>query len=178
MMSVLAGDQEALELWSKTRAWVISGQRKTLSRLGVAFDKVIFESDFLPEVAELTNQGLREGTLHRREDGMVIYATEREELEEMPLVRADGLPTQHMRALAYWAGGARARRRHLAAGLRHRVGRPRHLPPPADGRARRFRQRQRVRQRARAAATRPTTSSTAWSRARSGRSPPARRGRC
>jgi arginyl-tRNA synthetase len=103
MMRVLDGDQGALELWSKTRAWVISGQRKTLSRLGVPFDKVIFESDFLPEVAELTNLGLSEGTLRRREDGMVFYPTEREELEEMPLVRSDGLPTQHMRALAYWS---------------------------------------------------------------------------
>jgi arginyl-tRNA synthetase len=104
MMRVLAGDQEALELWSKTRAWVISGQRKTLARLGVAFDKVIFESDFLPEVAELTNLGLSEGKLvRRRGDQMVMYQTEREELEEMPLVRSDGLPTQHMRALAYWA---------------------------------------------------------------------------
>jgi arginyl-tRNA synthetase len=103
MMRVLDGDQEALELWSKTRAWVISGQRKTLSRLGISFDKVIFESDFLPEVAELTNRGLQEGTLRRREDGMVTYATEREELEVMPLVRGDGLPTQHMRALAYWS---------------------------------------------------------------------------
>jgi arginyl-tRNA synthetase len=103
MMRVLDGDQRALELWSKTRAWVISGQRKTLARLGVPFDKVIFESDFLPEVAELTNLGLREGTLRRRADGMVIYPTRREELEEMPLVRSDGLPTQHMRALAYWS---------------------------------------------------------------------------
>jgi arginyl-tRNA synthetase len=104
MMRVLDGDQSALELWSKTRAWVIAGQRKTLARLGVAFDKVIFESDFLPEVAELTNLGLSEGKLVRRgADRMVMYRTEREELEEMPLVRADGLPTQHMRALAYWA---------------------------------------------------------------------------
>ncbi|HTT95820.1 MAG TPA: hypothetical protein VMF55_14190 [Solirubrobacterales bacterium] len=103
MMRVLDGDQRALELWSKTRAWVISGQRKTLARLGVPFDKVIFESDFLPEVAALANLGLREGTLRRRADGMVFYPTGREELEEMPLVRADGLPTQHMRALAYWA---------------------------------------------------------------------------
>lgn len=104
MMRVLAGDQSALELWSKTRAWVIAGQRKTLARLGVSFDKVIFESDFLPEVAELTNLGLSEGKLTRRNgDEMVMYRTEREELEEMPLVRADGLPTQHMRALAYWA---------------------------------------------------------------------------
>jgi arginyl-tRNA synthetase len=104
MMRVLGGDQGALELWSKTRAWVISGQRKTLARLGISFDKVIFESDFLPEVAELTNLGLSEGKLiRRRGDQMVTYLTEREELEEMPLVRADGLPTQHMRALAYWA---------------------------------------------------------------------------
>ncbi|HXF32666.1 MAG TPA: hypothetical protein VN522_14215 [Solirubrobacterales bacterium] len=103
MMRVLDGDQRALELWSKTRAWVISGQRKTLARLGVPFDRVIFESDFLPEVAELTNLGLREGILRRRADGMVFYPTRREELEEMPLVRSDGLPTQHMRALAYWA---------------------------------------------------------------------------
>lgn len=104
MLRVLSGDQEALELWSKTRAWVISGQRKTLARLGIAFDKVIFESDFLPEVLELTNLGLKEGTLTKRYgDDMVMYETEREELEEMPLVRADGLPTQHMRALAYWA---------------------------------------------------------------------------
>ncbi len=104
MMRVLSGDQEALELWSKTRAWVISGQRKTLTRLGIAFDRVIFESDFLPEVQELTNQGLSEGTLTKRYgDDMVMYETEREELEEMPLVRADGLPTQHMRALAYWS---------------------------------------------------------------------------
>jgi arginyl-tRNA synthetase len=104
MMQVLAGDQPSLELWSKTRAWVISGQRKTLARLGISFDKVIFESDFLPEVRELTNLGLSEGTLTKRYgDDMVMYETEREELEEMPLVRSDGLPTQHMRALAYWS---------------------------------------------------------------------------
>jgi arginyl-tRNA synthetase len=104
MMRVLDGDQKALELWSRTRSWVVSGQRKTLARLGIAFDKVIYESDYLPEVAEYMNQGLAAGTLTKRwGDDMVMYETEREELEEMPLVRSDGLPTQHMRALAYWA---------------------------------------------------------------------------
>ena len=104
MMRVLDGDQRALELWSRTRSWVVSGQRKTLARLGIAFDRVIYESDYLPEVAEFANKGLAEGTLTRRRgDDMVMYETEREELEEMPLVRSDGLPTQHMRALAYWA---------------------------------------------------------------------------
>jgi arginyl-tRNA synthetase len=102
LQRVLDGDQEAIELWSKTRAWVITGQRKTLARLGISFDRVFFESDFLPEVAELSNLGLEHGMLQRRPDGAVIYLTDREELEEMPLLRADGLPTQHMRALAYW----------------------------------------------------------------------------
>ncbi len=102
LQRVLNGDQTALELWSQTRAWVISGQRKTLARLGIHFDRVFFESDFLPEVAELTELGLQEGTLEKRVDGTVIYMTGREELEEMPLVRSDGVPTQHMRALAYW----------------------------------------------------------------------------
>jgi arginyl-tRNA synthetase len=99
---VLSGDREALELWYKTRAWVIAGQRKTLQRLGIAFDRVFFESDFLSEAAELTACGLRDGLLQRREDGVVIYPTEREDFDEFPLVRGDDLPTQHMRALAYW----------------------------------------------------------------------------
>jgi arginyl-tRNA synthetase len=98
---VLSGEREAVELWYKTRAWVIGGQRKTLARLGIAFDRVFFESDFLPETAELADAGLRDGTLTRRKDGVVVYATGLKELEELPLVRADGLSTQHMRSLTY-----------------------------------------------------------------------------
>lgn len=101
---VMGGEGEALELWFKTRAWVISGQRKTLARLGVAFDRVFFESDFLEEGNQLADLGLRQGTLHRREDGVVLYVTGVEEMEEMPLVRADGQTTQHMRAVSYWMG--------------------------------------------------------------------------
>jgi tRNA synthetases class I (R) len=101
---VLQGEGEALELWFKTRAWVISGQRKTLARLGVAFDRVFFESDFLTEGNELVERGLREGKLEKRVDGVVIYDTGVEHLEEMPLVRADGQTTQHMRAVSYWMG--------------------------------------------------------------------------
>jgi arginyl-tRNA synthetase len=98
---VLSGNREALELWYKTRAWVIAGQRKTLARLGIAFDRVFFESDFLAETNELIETGLRNGSLQRREDGVVIYVTGLEELEELPLMRSDGLSTQHLRSLTY-----------------------------------------------------------------------------
>ncbi|HUA75681.1 MAG TPA: arginine--tRNA ligase [Solirubrobacteraceae bacterium] len=99
--SVLSGDREAVELWYKTRAWVIAGQRKTLARLGIAFDRVFFESDYLAETAELTDTGLRNGTLTRREDGVIVYETGFKELESLALVRSDGLSTQHMRSLTY-----------------------------------------------------------------------------
>ncbi|MCU1675434.1 MAG: Arginyl-tRNA synthetase-like protein [Frankiales bacterium] len=99
---VLTGDPDTLELWYKTRAWVIAGQRKTLARLGVAFDRVFFESDFLADAAELTASGLREGRFKRRDDGVVVYPTGLDDFSEFPLVRPDGVTTQHMRALAYW----------------------------------------------------------------------------
>ena len=98
---VMQGDEEALELWFKTRAWVIAGQRKTLSRLGIYFDKVFFESDFLAQADNLMESGLEEGWLVRREDGVVVYPTGLEDLQEMPLVRPDGQTTQYMRSLAY-----------------------------------------------------------------------------
>ncbi len=99
---VLSGDHEALDLWSKTRAWAIAGQRKTLARLGIAFDRVFFESDYLPEMVALAEDGLREGRYRKRDDGVIFYATGHEDFDELPLVRGDGVPTQHMRALAYW----------------------------------------------------------------------------
>ena len=101
IQAVLHGEREAIELWYKTRAWVIAGQRKTLARLGIAFDRVFFESDFLSETTGLAELGVRNGVLKRREDGVLVYMTGFEELAEVPLVRADGLSTQHMRSLTY-----------------------------------------------------------------------------
>ena len=102
LKQVLKGDRETLELWYKTRAWVIAGQRKTLARLGIAFDRVFFESDFLSDITELTAARLQDGTFTRRDDGVVYYETGLDGFPEFPLVRPDGVPTQHMRALAYW----------------------------------------------------------------------------
>ena len=62
--------------------------------------------------------------LQRRPDGAVLYLTGREELEEMPLLRADGLPTQHMRALAYWMAAPGLEGTDLDPGLRRRSGSP------------------------------------------------------
>lgn len=78
----MAGAQQsgALEPWYKTRACVIAGQRKTLARLGISFDRVCFESDFPVETAELTEAGLHSDTLTRREDGVIVHPIGFEEL--------------------------------------------------------------------------------------------------
>ena len=59
---VMAGESEALELWFKTRAWVIAGQRKTLARLGVSFDRVFFESISCTTVPSLSREDSAKGS--------------------------------------------------------------------------------------------------------------------
>ncbi len=101
-LRLLAGDPAARELWLATRSWVMEGQEETLGRLGVDFERVYYESDYLARMRELEQAGLRAGVLRRDGDGVVVYPTGLSELEEMPLVRSDGVPTQHMRSLAFW----------------------------------------------------------------------------
>ncbi|HEX3910487.1 MAG TPA: arginine--tRNA ligase [Solirubrobacteraceae bacterium] len=103
LREVLGGDPEVRGLWERVRGWVLAGHEETLARLNIVFDKVICESEYLSSMVELGEVGLRAGRLTRREDNVVVYLTGHDELDEMSLVRPDGLPTQHMRALAYWA---------------------------------------------------------------------------
>jgi arginyl-tRNA synthetase len=100
---LLAGDEQTLELWRAVRELVLRGHLATLDRLGLGFSSVIFESSLLEQIGTLSELGLAAELLSYREDGATVYLTGREEFEEMPLMRPDGLPTQHMRALAYWA---------------------------------------------------------------------------
>ena len=164
---VLSGEREALELWYKTRAWVISGQRKTLARLGIAFDRVFFESDFLAEAAELTasrparrpaapTRGRRRRLRHR------ARATSRSSRSCAPTAcppstcarSPTGWPRPNSSDMTSmqvcgteWVSHVTCRRKLMDELM------------PTGGRA---------------ACTPPTTSSTAWSPARSARWPPAR----
>jgi arginyl-tRNA synthetase len=101
-LQLMAGDADARELWHRTRSWVMQGQLETLARLGVEFERVYYESDYMAKMRELEELGLRQGVIHRDGDGVVVFPTGLSELEEMPLVRSDGVPTQHMRSLAFW----------------------------------------------------------------------------
>ncbi|HEX5592317.1 MAG TPA: arginine--tRNA ligase [Solirubrobacterales bacterium] len=108
---MLRGDPQAAALRRSTCELVLSGQRQTLRRLGITFDRIFFEFDYLSAAARLTERGLREGTLTYRNDGTVVYGTRRRDYAELPIARSDGLPTEHMRFIAYWMTEAATLRR-------------------------------------------------------------------
>jgi tRNA synthetases class I (R) len=94
------GDAEVTELWHRMRAWALDGHDATLARLGVIFDRVIYEVDFLDDTHALTASALDEGIVRRSDDGAVI-SHERED-GHLLLHRPDGFPTTHMRCMGMW----------------------------------------------------------------------------
>jgi len=97
-----AGEPEVVELWRRVRGWATEGQEQTLARLGVRFDRVIYDSDFAPHIDDFVGEALAQGILVRDETGALGYATGQEEYAWLPLSRADGFPTQNLRGLVMW----------------------------------------------------------------------------
>ena len=94
------GDPEVTGLWRRMREWALHGHDVTLARLGVVFDRVIYEVDFLEDTHALTARALGEGIVGRSDDGAVI-SHERED-GHLLLHRPDGFPTTHMRCMGMW----------------------------------------------------------------------------
>jgi arginyl-tRNA synthetase len=93
-------DAEVVELWERMRAWALAGHDVTLARLGVQFDRVIYEVDFLEDTHALTGKALEQQIVRRSADGAVI-SHERED-GHLLLHRPDGFPTTHMRCMGMW----------------------------------------------------------------------------
>ena len=98
----LAGEPEAVDLWRRVRDWAVAGQDETLARLGVRFDRAIYDSERVPEIPALVAEGLDAGLLRRRDCGALVYDTGDESYPELPLTRPDGFPTQNLRVVAIW----------------------------------------------------------------------------
>ena len=95
-----AGDPEVTELWRRMRDWALQGHDATVARLGVIFDRVIYEVDFLDDTHALTARALEQGIVRTSDDGAVI-SHERED-GHLLLHRPDGFPTTHMRCMGMW----------------------------------------------------------------------------
>lgn len=84
------GDPEVRSLWKLMNAWVYEGFDATYQRLGIAFDKIYYESDTYLLGKKMVEKGLQLGTFYHREDGAVCVDLKEEGLDEKVLLRSDG----------------------------------------------------------------------------------------
>ena len=84
------GDKEVRELWAKMNSWVYAGFDETYKRMGVAFDKIYYESNTYLEGKSEVEKGLAAGQFYRREDGSVWADLTKDGLDEKLLLRSDG----------------------------------------------------------------------------------------
>ena len=84
------GDKEVRELWAKRNSWVYAGFDETYRKMGVAFDKIYYESNTYLEGKSEVEKGLAAGQFYRREDGSVWADLTKDGLDEKLLLRSDG----------------------------------------------------------------------------------------
>ena len=85
-----ANDPEVRGLWAKMNEWVYAGFDETYKRMGVAFDKIYYESNTYLEGKSEVEKGLKSGQFYRREDGSVWADLTKDGLDEKLLLRSDG----------------------------------------------------------------------------------------
>jgi hypothetical protein len=94
------GDAKIRDLWQAVRDWAVSGQNETLARLGVRFDRTIFDSQYVPRIQPLVRLALAQGVIAATRDGS--FTVEVADDEHLPLIASDGIPTRDLRALTIW----------------------------------------------------------------------------
>ena len=85
-----AGDRETVALWKMMNSWVYEGFDETYRELGVAFDKIYYESETYLTGKEEVLEGLKRGVFYQKEDGSVWADLTDEGLDHKVLLRSDG----------------------------------------------------------------------------------------
>ena len=83
-------DPKVRALWSKMNDWVYAGFDKTYKALGVAFDKIYYESDTYLKGKAKVEEGLSKGLFERHDDNSVWADLTNEGLDKKLLLRSDG----------------------------------------------------------------------------------------
>jgi arginyl-tRNA synthetase len=96
------GDREVRDLWQTLRDWAVSGQNETLARLGVRFERTIFDSQYAPRIDPLVRLALAQGVISGSPQGLLEFETDAEERPHLPLIDGEGFPTRDLRALTIW----------------------------------------------------------------------------
>ena len=83
-------DSDVRQLWEKMNSWVYAGFDETYKALGVAFDKIYYESQTYLKGKAKVEEGLEKGLFFRKEDNSVWADLTQEGLDQKLLLRSDG----------------------------------------------------------------------------------------
>ncbi|WMJ73689.1 arginine--tRNA ligase [Cytophagaceae bacterium ABcell3] len=84
------GDKEVRALWEKMNNWVYQGFEETYKMIGVDFDEYYYESDTYLLGKSVVEEGLKNGTFYKKDNGSVWIDLSNEGLDEKLLLRSDG----------------------------------------------------------------------------------------
>lgn len=84
------GDEETKALWAKMNGWVYQGFEITYQKMGVAFDKIYYESKTYLLGKHIVEEGLEKNIFFKKPDGSVWIDLTKDGLDEKLLLRADG----------------------------------------------------------------------------------------
>ncbi|MEN9700121.1 MAG: hypothetical protein RLZZ301_1319 [Bacteroidota bacterium] len=85
-----ARDPEVYLLWTTMNGWVYAGFEQTYQKMGVAFDKLYYESDTFLLGKDQVMKGLADGIFYQKEDRSVWIDLSADGLDEKLVLRSDG----------------------------------------------------------------------------------------
>jgi arginyl-tRNA synthetase len=85
-----ANDPATISLWKQMNGWVYAGFEETYDKLGVAFDKLYYESNTYLLGKDIAEQGLTDQVFYKQEDGSVWIDLEDVKLDKKIILRRDG----------------------------------------------------------------------------------------
>ncbi len=85
-----ANDPATISLWKQMNRWVYAGFEETYDKLGVAFDKLYYESNTYLLGKDIAEQGLADSVFYKQEDGSVWIDLEDAKLDKKIILRRDG----------------------------------------------------------------------------------------
>lgn len=85
-----AGNKDVVDLWKMMNSWVYEGFAATYKTIGVAFDKMYYESNTYLLGKEIVQEGLDKNVFYKKENGSVAIDLSKDGLDEKIVLRSDG----------------------------------------------------------------------------------------
>lgn len=84
------GEEETVALWQQMNAWVYEGFDASYATMGIAFDKIYYESQTYLLGKNIVDEGLSKGVFFQKEDGSSWIDLTEDKMDQKLVLRGDG----------------------------------------------------------------------------------------